>query len=107
MWGHRVELQIGSRSCTRRYRIPRNDRSGRDYRMPTLNVLWRLTPARSGAVESLRTPARPHPRLVAPRSPVYEAIEDIQSFTTTLVTAADEEIVDTLMRTRAIIGTSK
>jgi hypothetical protein len=58
-------------------------------------------------MQSLRTPARPHPRLVAPRSPVYEAFEDTQSFTTTLVTAGHEEIVDTLMRTRAIIGTSK
>jgi hypothetical protein len=57
----------------------------------TLNVLWRLTPARSGAMESLRTPARPHPRLVAPRSPVYEAFEDTQSFTATLVTAGDED----------------
>jgi len=44
--------------------------------MPTLNVLWRLTPARSGAVESLRTPPRPGPRLVAPRSPVYVKIGD-------------------------------
>jgi hypothetical protein len=51
--GPETELQIGSRSCSRRYRIPRNDRSGRDWRMPTLNVVWRLTPARSGVVEEV------------------------------------------------------
>lgn len=38
--------------------------------------LWRLTPARSGAVESLRTPPRPRSRRVAPRSPVYVPIGD-------------------------------